>query len=423
MAEPQPPPPPKSLPDLPDNLLWEILRLVPCQTDRGRMSLVCQAWRLRLRPLLPKRPRRCTPWDPRPLPWALHPSAVLAGSSRSSASVACVLTGYHRVHHFLTIIPRGVRLFGSHDAAWLFLAFRAPRRHLALNVRTGAIRDLPAELRVGDVYFHNMFIHAAALSAPPGSRKCVGATIVTLDPALPPHPRTVFWRKSWSRARDFETPHPDDFTLIPEDVIYHRRDFYFLTHGKHLLVCRLERLPNNEELDPQWEIRRFHPVGRYDNLVRASYLVKSRGEMLMVLRFIPEFLVDRPAWTSTFKVFRMTERQIPVAGAGSSTNDNDPFPVAEYPWAWSELDTLDGRILFVGHGCSRAYEADQYPAIKGGIYFLDDGVFYDYARIFGLINFRQYPCCDNGVWSEGRVERCFPRSDPSDHSPAAWLLP
>jgi hypothetical protein len=91
---------------------------------------------------------------------------------------------------------------------------------LALNVRTGAIRDLPAELRVGDVYFHNMFIHAAALSAPPGSRKCVGAAIVTLDPALPPHPRTVFWRKSWSRARDFETPHPDDFTLIPEDVIY-----------------------------------------------------------------------------------------------------------------------------------------------------------------------------------------------------------
>lgn len=140
-------------------------------------------------------------------------------------------------------------------------------------------------------------------------------------------------------------------------TFYHRRDFYFLTHGKHLLACRLERLPNNEELDPQWEIRRFHPVGRYDNLVRASYLVKSRGELLMVLRFIPEFLVDRPAWTSTFKVFRMTERQIPVAGAGSSTNDNDPFPVAEYPWAWSH--GASWTRLWMGGSCSSGMDVPE----------------------------------------------------------------
>jgi hypothetical protein len=80
-------------------------------------------------------------------------------------------------------------------------------------------------------------------------------------------------------------------------------------------------------------------------------------------------------------------------------------------------------MLFVGHGCSRSYEVDQYPGFKDGIYFLDDGDFYDAAVIFGNGNVRQYPCSDNGRWSEGHVQRCFPRSDPSDHSAPVWLLP
>ncbi|RLM58187.1 uncharacterized protein C2845_PM18G03890 [Panicum miliaceum] len=104
----------------------------------------------------------------------------------------------------------------------------------------------------------------------------------------------------------------------------------------------------------------------------------------------------------------------------------DAFPVAQYPFAWSELHALDGRVLFVGHGCSRSYEARQYPPdFKDGIYFLDDGEFYDAAVIFGIGNGnqRRYPCSDNGKWSDGHVQRCFPRPDPSDHSAPVWLLP
>jgi hypothetical protein len=80
-------------------------------------------------------------------------------------------------------------------------------------------------------------------------------------------------------------------------------------------------------------------------------------------------------------------------------------------------------MLFVGRGCSRSYEVHQNPGFKEGIYFLDDGEFYDEAVIFADGNERQFRCSDNGKWSQGHVQRCLPRPDPSNHSPPAWLLP
>ncbi|OEL14530.1 hypothetical protein BAE44_0024453 [Dichanthelium oligosanthes] len=79
-------------------------------------------------------------------------------------------------------------------------------------------------------------------------------------------------------------------------------------------------------------------------------------------------------------------------------------------------------MLFLGHGCSRSYKMVRYPGFKGGIYFLDDGEFYDKAVIFGNGNVRQYPCSDNGKWSEGHVRHCFPRPHPSDHTPPEQVV-
>lgn len=87
---------------------------------------------------------------------------------------------------------------------------------------------------------------------------------------------------------------------------------------------------------------------------------------------------------SKFKVFRATERpQKPEVDAD--------FPVAAYPWAWSELDSLDGRILFVGYGCSMSYEVDdargrsQYKGFKAAIYFLMMGSSTTWERSLGNV--------------------------------------
>ena len=79
-------------------------------------------------------------------------------------------------------------------------------------------------------------------------------------------------------------------------------------------------------------------------------------------------------------------------------------------------------MLFVGHGCSRSYEVDQYPGYKDAIYFIHEE-FKGETAMFDNGNLRQYPCSDNGKWSEGHVQHCFPRPNPSDHSTPAWLLP
>ncbi|RLM58350.1 hypothetical protein C2845_PM18G03860 [Panicum miliaceum] len=410
-----PPPPSRSWAGLPVAFLHAILRRVPCPDDRRRACLVCRAWRAAVAGLPPTGP-------PRALPWLLLPKPGPDGSTRA----ACCALGGCGVHRHLTVAPRGARCFGSHDGAWLFLHFREPRSHQLLDVPTGRARELPAALlaRTG-LLAHDMAVLAAALSSSPDDAGCVAVAIVASgqdDPAagagasaaVPPRPRrrrcVAFWRMGWPRAYEIAPPGAVA-PLDAEDVVYHDGAFHLLlTHGEHVHVCTPALLPNGFRTD--WEERRFHPGGRTDDgqHVRARYLVVSRGELLMVVRF-----ADGPAppWTtSSFKVFRATRWRMLF-----------PELARSYPWAWSELDALGGRMLFVGYGCSRSYEVDQYPGFKDGVYFLDDGKLYDEAVIFGNDDLRQYPCGDNGKWSQGHVQRCFPRPDASDHSPPAWLLP
>ncbi|KAJ1289467.1 hypothetical protein BS78_02G166400 [Paspalum vaginatum] len=412
-----PPPPPLNLPD---DVLRKILARIPCKVDRYRIALVCPAWRRVIDRL------RLTP--PRPLPWLMLPSRYSDGSTR----VACVLSGC-RVHDYLTVTPPGWRCFGSHDGAWLFLYFHQPRRHhVLLNVRTGEARllMLPAMVRTLNGFGpFDMVVHAAALSAPPDDPRCIAAGIFTAcvypdDPPPGPGPGAqprgygvALWghRSRRGLAREIWADEPRQEHMSAEDVVYHNGAFHFVTTANHIRLCSPTLDQNGLpylRLGAGWVVRRFEPiVGIYD--IRARYLVKSREELLLVLRFMP-----RPSaqpWTPAFKVFQATQLL-------QNTND---LRSPEYRWSWSELHALGGRMLFVGRGCSRSYETDQYPGFHDGIYFLDDDALYHRSATFrlGNGNVMRYPCSDNGKWSEGRVQSCFPSSKPSDSSPPAWLLP
>jgi hypothetical protein len=51
----------------------------------------------------------------------------------------------------------------------------------------------------------------------------------------------------------------------------------------------------------------------------------------------------------------------------------------ELGFAWTAIDRLDGRLLVVGPGCSRAYECADFPpgCVEEGVYFLDDRTYYN----------------------------------------------
>jgi hypothetical protein len=401
MAAPQPPlTPTKFLGDdgFPDDLVLLILGRIPCKDDRGNMSLVCKAWHDRIDRLIKTKP---VPPTPPTLPWLVLPAPNSDGSFR----FVCILSGSraHHEHRFSSNIPLGARCFGSYDGGWLFLAFRDRHDYQLLDIRSGDIHSVPGKMLIPDHPQHRhpirMIIESATLSASPDEENCA-AVFVVRAPVPPNYRYLATWQKGWRCAVAIRSP---DGFFIPDDVLYHDESFHVLRGDADVLMYK----PDSED----WEKRRFFHPGGLDEQARSQYLVPSRGGLLLVVRFSPS--PDQP--TSMFKVFRATTRP--------QTPDDADFPVAEFPWAWSEMDTLDGRILFVGYGCSRSYDADQYPGIEAGIYFFDDGESNDEGVFFRDHNVTPYPCSDNGKYSGGHVQSCFPTTDPSDYSPPAWLLP
>jgi hypothetical protein len=138
---------------------------------------------------------------------------------------------------------------------------------------------------------------------------------------------------------------------------------------------------------------------------------------------VVRFAVDPHRWfpqTGAFRVYQATQL---LTGTGL------------VHLAWTELTSLDGRIMFLARGCSRSYEVADYPGFGfgDGIYFLDDRNSNDVEMVslsqYGVPR-RDYTCSDNGRcrWVEGDpplqvFQRWFTNKKFSDYSPPIWFIP
>ncbi|KAF8783687.1 hypothetical protein HU200_000381 [Digitaria exilis] len=357
---------------LPTVLLRSVIRRVPCEADRASVALVCRNWRAALATppgeaplLLPPQ----LPWLLRPLPGGPAFSCLFCSDGVSST-----------IHRFrLPDDARTARYFGSYDGRWAFAASRlADDAPMLLNLRTGERYSVPREFLPGIFRSSEpgasgaMTMLVATLSSAPDADgdPCVGAAIVRSAPfdGRSGHLQITFWRMGHQ-------------PVFGQGGVLQAVEKGLRVVQKHWCRCRA-----------------------YDQQPHVRYLVESRGELLMVVKASPASNEQRsPMWT--FMVFRMTQIQT-----------SNPYHMI---YTWNMVPSLNGRILFVGLGCSRAYEVADFPGFKEGIYFLDD-------RDTRMNHTEPYPCSDNGKWSRVPpfVNHCFPpHQGESNYSSPVWVLP
>uniref|UniRef100_A0A0E0HIN3 KIB1-4 beta-propeller domain-containing protein n=2 Tax=Oryza TaxID=4527 RepID=A0A0E0HIN3_ORYNI len=399
---------PSPFDEVPAYLLHEITRHIPCKVDRLRALVVNRSWRTSLQALPP-------PPLPPQLPWLLRPSA-------GGPNFSCLLSGADELSVHRVRVPadlRHARYFGSYDGGWLFLASRQTSGHMLFNIRTEQCLFLPDTVpRPWSSDDFPMIMLAATVSSPPSrgtDDPCIGAAIVHCTPFITDSRQITFWRMGSHMAIP-SIPPDHQFDVVSnqfvveemEDVIYHKGAFHFVTKLKNVFVCRLALHQADLVVDHR-EWLMFAPqddLGYPRPVATARYLVESREQLLMVLKCT----CNLPGWPPlVFSVFEMTHVQAP-AGAPQ--------------YVWTPVPTLVGRMLFVGHGCSRSYELANFPGFQEGIYFLDDLQFYSVSRI---VQYQEYLCFDNGKYTLGPphvVSRCFwPDQVNSNYSSPVWLLP
>ncbi|KAG8079852.1 hypothetical protein GUJ93_ZPchr0007g5599 [Zizania palustris] len=377
--------------DLPADVLLHIYRRLPCRVDVRHMGQVCRS----LRNAVPRPP-------PPLLPLVLLPHA--GGPSFSCVDGGCFTHAFHVPEE-----ARVARYFGSYDGGWLFLAFGQAYAPTLLNLRTDQHFRLPNIVRMGDPFGEKdiaMVILAATLSSPPEHEHCVAAAIIS---ARGGGPRIhAFWCLGHQPPVAIGVASAPIKSPCLEDVIHRDGAFHFLTRDEHLFAYT-PKINDDHELEIERMTIYFFLPGQcvYHDRVHARYLVESRGQLLMVVRLTPHAIPLFPGPTSAFRVFQMVHMPISAVGASS--------------YRWNELHALGGRMLFVGRGCSRSYEVADYPGFVDGIYFLDDGSFYESATMFMDLSAWYYPCSDTGKWLSAepnpRIENFLPGQSPSNYSP------
>uniref|UniRef100_A0ACD5XFD8 Uncharacterized protein n=1 Tax=Avena sativa TaxID=4498 RepID=A0ACD5XFD8_AVESA len=260
-----------------------------------------------------------------------------------------------------------------------------------------------------------MQIIAATLSSGPEQGGHVFAAAIT-DTLR----QLAFWRLGDSVATSEIRGNNAAPWHVLEDLLYHDGTFQFLTSEGHILICTpsvqqdargqqrlvIDLQERHFDLGQHGQMFVLDGHGRAGLLITARYLIQSRGETLMVVRYA------RPVEMNAceFSVHRQVEH-----GDGLGRH-------------WEELPALDGRIMFMARGSSRCYDVENFPALSQGVYYLDDR---DSGNRFVLQDDDDgYRCQDNGRYSwsgwpvrQHEAEAWFPAREPSDYSSPIWVLP
>jgi hypothetical protein len=195
-----------------------------------------------------------------------------------------------------------------------------------------------------------------------------------------------------------------------EDVIFYRGAFHTLSRDGFLFRT-LPKIPSHQT---GYAIRCVHslvvflgPLDVPDAHLLATYLVISRGDLMMVSRY-----TNSPGeLTSFFRVHIL----VPINQPGES----------QQMYMWQAVEELDGRILYVARGCSMSFESVEHPEVDEGVYFLDDRSFNCWSMISnGAYSGRRYMANDNGFWSwKTKAIKRFPCGlECSEYSSPVWIL-
>ncbi|KAG8086471.1 hypothetical protein GUJ93_ZPchr0010g7455 [Zizania palustris] len=318
--------------DIPTDLLHYISRYIPCKVSRVRMLAVCRSWRTSLIEDLPPLPL------PPQLPWLLRPCA-------RGPTFSCLLCDADELSVHRVRVPadlRDARYFGSYDGGWLFLTYGRTFGNMLVNLRTERRFRLPDVIPSPSGADFPVIMLAATLSSPPSDveeDRCFGAAIVHCSSSMHGPRHIILWLMGHHQAMRSIPPEQLDWIFSQsemEDVIYHNGAFHFLSTCKNIVVCTPEL--HQGALQVHQESRLFLRHGVRFNTAAVRYLVESRGQLLMVVKTSIN-LPGQPPWE--FNVFQMTHLQAPVG---------------EAKYTWTLVPKLGGRMLFIGHGCSRSYE-------------------------------------------------------------------
>uniref|UniRef100_A0A0D9V1L2 Uncharacterized protein n=1 Tax=Leersia perrieri TaxID=77586 RepID=A0A0D9V1L2_9ORYZ len=378
---------------LPPEMLLIVLSHLHCLADRVCFGAVCRSWRSTTKQQAAKEAAAAAPQRPLLLPWLLSPSPV------DEPTITSFVSGVARRINLPECLRCKGRFFGSFSGGWLAVALGMCGDYLLANFRSGQTIPLPSMMRYQETPSLTdemstttpAILRAIVFSSAPDSPGCVAGALTcgTANIAFCQLDTCKVW-----------TGGPE---IVPgaaiDDMVFFQGSFHAISSYDVMTVFtmwspadtpggRVDAVSQHSFSMPM----RFRPSDRSAPLIRGAarsasrYLVVSRNKLLMVVRYYFPATIDFDGciaefprrWTVLFRVFQMKKLR------------NGGF-------FWDALNGLDGRVLFLGRCCSRAFEASEISGFNGGsIYFLDD-VKFDLSLV--MKDNADYPSQDAGMYA------------------------